>query len=207
MKKPKAKRFLPVSVAVLMGGESKRFGRPKAFLPYQGSSLAAGLLKKAELHSKDVFAVSRNINQVPPDARQEFPVAMDHWKERGPLSGLHAALLESNHPALFLTAVDMPYLNGKVISGFWKIFEEEGHPDVVAPRIDGYWEPLCALWNREVLKKLKSGKWGSFQKFLNEGKLNVRRVTVRELKKLDPSLKCVRNFNTPEDWKKISPTR
>lgn len=204
MKKPKPKRLLPVSVAVLMGGESRRFGSPKAFLKYKRKSLAAHVLVQAGRYSTEVFAVSRTLDQVPPDARKAFPIVLDQWKQKGPLAGLHSALRHSSQPAVFMRGVDMPFLKGRVLKSFWAMFREADWPDVIAPRINQRWEPLCALWNRELFARLRPGNWHSFQELLNEGKLKIRMVTEKELKRLDPSFDCLRNFNTPQEWKKIS---
>ena len=201
----KQSQLLPVSVAVLMGGESKRFGSPKAFLPYNGTSLAAHVLGQAALYSQEVFAVSRNPEQVPPDARKAYPVVMDIWKDEGPLSGLHAALSHSSQGALYLSGVDMPFLKGQVLAGFWNWFKAEERPDVVVPRIGGRWEPLCALWDRKVLSALQPGRWDSFQRFLDNGGLNIHEVSEKELNELDPSLDCLRNFNTLDEWKEGVP--
>jgi len=198
MNKPSEPELLPISAAVLMGGRSERFGSSKAFLPYKGESLAAHQLSLCSTFSSDVFAVAREPSQVPPDAKA-FPLVTDQWEERGPLSGLQAALSEAEHPALFLCGVDMPFLTREVAEGLWWAWEEE-KPDVVVPRIGGHWEPLCALWARTALRVLVPSRWKSFQQLLSEGFLRIRTVTEEELRTWDPSLDCLRNFNTREDW-------
>lgn len=202
MKKKKA-GFLPVSVAVLMGGQSRRFGSPKAFLPYKGSSLAAHVLRQAARWSPDVFAVGRQEDQVPPDARKEFRVVTDFLRKEGPLSGLHAALSNCAKPALFLRGVDMPLLNGTLLKWFVNGFKESGHPDAVVPQVQGRWEPLCALWNRNLASRLAEGRWHSFQALLNSRKLRILSVSEEELRAVDPRLDCLRNFNSAHDWKQF----
>lgn len=193
---------LALSVAVLMGGQSLRFGSPKAFLSFKGKSLAAHVLEEAAFFSRDVFCVARHPEQVPPDAH-EFPLVTDHWKEEGPLSGLHAALLNADQECLFLTAVDMPFLKREVVEGLYRTWEKEGRPDAVVPRIDGRWEPLCAIWGRTTLRGLEQGKCSSFQRFLSDGGLKVREVSPSELREWDKEDECLKNFNTPQEWEDV----
>lgn len=200
MSDPYPSSFLPVTVAVLMGGESSRFGSPKAHLPFHGGSLAAHLLGIAATFSDDVFAVAREGAQLPPDALG-FTLVKDEWEERGPLSGLQASLSKARHGGLFLTAVDMPFLERGVVAGLLDLWNVSGRPDAVVPRVEDRWEPLCALWARSTLAHLRPGKWRSFQTLLAEGPLKVRAVTSEELRAWDPDLDSLKNFNTPEEWK------
>lgn len=183
-----------------MGGHSRRFGSPKAFLPFEGKSLAAHLLGRASAFSRDVFCVARHPEQIPPDARGDFPLVTDQWKEEGPLSGLHAALLNADQDCLFLTAVDMPFLKREVVEGLVRIWEREGRPDAVVPRIEGRWEPLCAVWGKTALRSLEPGKWNNFQRFLSDGGLKVREILPSELREWDKEGKCLGNFNTVQEW-------
>ena len=201
-----SKAPLPLSVAVLMGGESKRFGSSKAFLPFEEKSLAAHILQQSAQYSGEVFAVSRSLDQVPPDARAFFPVVMDLWEEKGPLSGLHSALLHTTQPVLLLRGVDMPFLKREVVEGLLKFWAEADKPLALVPRIIGVWEPLCALWSRELLPLLQNEKGGSFQKWLSSGRFSVREILEKELRQLDPNLDCLKNFNTPAEWKSSFPS-
>lgn len=196
---PDEPKMIPVSVAVLMGGKSSRFGSPKAFLPYRGGSLAAYLLKEASCFSDDVFPVCRTPDQVPPDAR-EFPIVTDQWEQEGPLSGLHAALQKARYPALFLTGVDMPFLSWTVVKVLWETWETNGRPDATAPHGEGHWEPLCSVWGKGALGHLAPGSWRSFQAFLDQGPIRALKVDPDTLRTFDPELKCLKNFNSREEW-------
>lgn len=199
----KGSQIMPLSVAVLVGGKSERFGSPKAFQLYQGKSLAAHLLEAARALSTEVFAVGRDRAQAPSDIVGRFPLVMDIWEEEGPLAGLHSALISSTQEVLFLCAVDMPFFKREVVEGLFRIWKEEGCPDVVVPRIGGRWEPLCALWSKKVLRVLVPGKWRSLQQLLSGESFRVREITEEELSFLDPGLECLRNFNTAEDWREM----
>lgn len=196
----KGPHLLPLSVAILMGGMSRRFGSHKAFFPYRGMSLAAYLLEESSTFSNEVFAVSREKGQVPPDVPGYIHKVTDFWEEEGPLSGLHAALTHSTQASLFLRAVDMPFIKREVVEGLFRIWQEEDHPDVVVPWIEGRWEPLCALWNKDVLASLEPGKWRSFQQMLSGEPFRIREVPEEEMRSWDPELGSLKNFNTQQDW-------
>ena len=203
MKDQASSQLLPLSVAVLMGGKSSRFGSPKAFLPYKGATLAAHLLRGASEFSADPFAVCRTEDQVPPDAAAEFRIVKDQWEQEGPLAGLHAALISAKNQVLFLTGVDMPFLKREVVEGLFHFWKSEGYPDAVVPRYEGRWEPLCSIWSYQALRHLDPGTFTSFQDLINEGPVRVNPVSVADMKKFDPSLWCLAGFNTQEEWERF----
>jgi molybdopterin-guanine dinucleotide biosynthesis protein A len=186
-----------------MGGKSSRFGSPKAFVPFKGASLAAHILREGSQFSSDVFAVCRTEDQVPPDAAAEFRIVTDQWKEEGPLSGLHAALLSAKEEVLFLTGVDMPFLKREVVEGLFHLWRSEGSPAAVVPRHEGRWEPLCSIWSHQALRHLEPGQFRSFQDLIDQGPLRVNPVSVEDIRRFDPSLWCLLGFNTREEWERF----
>ena len=197
---------LPITVAILLGGKSSRFGSPKAFLPWQGKSLAAHIAGTAAPVVSEVLFVGKTEEQVPPNAKTLGRFVADVPNFPGPLAGLAAALAQASKPWVFLTGVDMPYINERTLRQFWLLREKSVLLDAVVPYVEGKWQPLCALWNRHVLKSLEASSWSSFQHFLNEGGLKVIKAEEAALRSWDPELLCLRSFNTPEEWEKIQPS-
>ncbi len=197
------KAKFPIAVAILLGGESSRFGSPKAFLDWNGKSLAAHLAAAVAPVVEEVLFVGKNEDQIPPDAKALGRFAEDKTGFPGPLAGLAAALTQASKPWVFLTGVDMPYLNETTLKQFWLFREKSVLLDVAAPYVEGRWQPLCALWNRHALKSLEASPWNSFQHFLNEGGLKVMKIGEIALRSFDPELLCLRSFNTPEEWQRL----
>lgn len=77
--------------------------------------------------------------------------------------------------------------------------------DFVIERTDGYFEPLCAVYNcnlmmRDTKKSLDAGENTILAPIF---RLNVNYVPVEEIRKIDPDLKTFININTFEDLEKI----
>ena len=151
----------------------------------------------------EVLFVGKTEDQVPPDAKALGRFVADTPGFPGPLAGLAAALAHASKPWIFLTGVDMPYLNEKTLKEFWLLREKSVLLDAVVPYMEDRWQPLCALWNRHSLKSLESSPWNSFQQFLNEGGLKVIKAEEKTLRSWDPELLCLKGFNTPEEWKQL----
>ena len=198
---------LPITVAILLGGESKRFGSPKAFLDWNGKSLAAHIAETVGPVVSEVLFVAKTEDQVPPDAKNLGRFVADAPNFPGPLAGLSAALTHATKPWVFLTGVDMPFLNEKTLKQFWLLREKSVLLDAVVPYIGDKWQPLCALWNRHALKSLEASPWNSFQNFLNEGGLKVIKAEEPVLRAWDPELLCLRGFNTKEEWANLVGTQ
>jgi molybdopterin-guanine dinucleotide biosynthesis protein A len=190
---------LPITIALLLGGENQRFGSPKAFLPWNGKSLAAHLAQSAALLTDEVLFAGKNDGQVPGDAQGSARFVADEPGFPGPLAGLAAALTHASRPWVFLTGVDMPFLNEKVLREFWKLREKSVLLSAVVPNVDDRWQPLCALWNRYALNPLRASPWRSFQHLLNDGGLRMTRVDENTLRSWDPELLCLKGFNTQEE--------
>jgi molybdenum cofactor guanylyltransferase len=194
---------LPITVAILLGGQSSRFGSPKAFLTWNGKSLAAHIAETAAPVVSEVLFVGKAENQVPPDAKILGRFVADSPDFPGPLAGLAAALAQASKPWVFLTGVDMPHISERTLREFWLLREKSVLLDAVVPYAENRWQPLCALWNRHSLKSLETSPWNSFQQFLNEGRLKVMKIEENTLRSWDPELLCLKGFNTEEEWKKL----
>lgn len=194
---------LPITMAILLGGESKRFGSPKAFLDWNGKSLAAHIAETVSPVVTEVLFVGKSEDQVPPDAKALGRFVADTPNFPGPLAGLAAALTQASKPWVFLTGVDMPFLNEKTLKQFWLLREKSVLLDAAVPYVENRWQPLCAIWNRHALKSLESSPWNSFQQFLNEGGLKVMKVEENTLHSFDPELFCLKSFNTKEEFEQL----
>src|SRR5262245_34047549 len=100
---------LRVGGIVLCGGQSRRMGRPKAWLPFGGELMLPRVVRRLREAVEPVVVVAAPAQEVPslPD---EVAVVRDEVEARGPLQGLLAGLdaLEGRSDAAFLSACDVP---------------------------------------------------------------------------------------------------
>lgn len=194
---------LPITVAILLGGQSSRFGSPKAFLDWNGKSLAAHIAETAAPVVSEILFVGKTEDQIPSDAKDLGRFVADVPNFPGPLAGMAAALTQASKPWVFLTGVDMPYINETTLKQFWLLREKSVLLDAVVPYVEDRWQPLCALWNRHSLKSLEASPRNSFQQFLNEGGLKILKAEEQTLRSWDPELLCLKGFNTVEEWNEL----
>lgn len=182
----------PFSVIVLAGGQSRRMGRDKAALSWEGGDLLGSLLTRLLPLSDDVIVVSNSNRKIPHNARQ----VADLIPGKGPLSGIHAGLVYARHPLVFVTACDLPFLIPRLVS---HIVYSVGRADGGVAIYNGQLEPLIACYRKSCASII--------EQLLVEGKYSVRDflakinwVEVEELDQLDEC--CFMNLNTVHDYEK-----
>jgi molybdopterin-guanine dinucleotide biosynthesis protein A len=138
---------------------------------------------------------------------ENVEVIADIYKDRGPISGLHAALDRVNvideYTGIFLVAADMPYVDSDIAEAL--IFKADGC-DVCVPKdaFDRY-EPLFAFYSKRVYPYVQANIVAGINKVIDfYPDVNVRYVKVEELFRLSAEDKeLLYNINYPEDYEKF----
>lgn len=175
---------------VLAGGRSRRMGRDKALLAWQGRSLVDhALVRFGEAGlAQSVVSGDRPAHSGIPDAHEG----------QGPLAGLLA--VARTHPGrrLLLVPVDMPMLPAA-----WLARLAVTAPEATALHFEGSPLPL-RIDARPGLIALLSRWLGD-----PEGPRAIRHLLseceARTLQAPDASPWALDNANTPEDWARMSP--
>lgn len=138
-----------ISVAILCGGQSKRFGQDKCAYKYQGRPLYRIVYQRLKNFTDDIFLQSsRNQNDFGPD----IPVHEDLVESGGSLGGIYSALHHAKHQKVFITACDMPKIDPQILTYTAEYLD---HPVVVPRWESGHYEPLCAIYSKEIAHKVK----------------------------------------------------
>ena len=188
---------LPVSALILCGGKSKRMGRPKAFLPYGGTTMINHILGQIQDLFAEVFLVANE-----PESFEDFDVDVvkDILPYRGPLGGILSGLLVAQHPHTFVIACDMPLVSPKLIREL--VGQRHNHDVVVASHEDGI-EPLLGVYSKNCIKPLEESLFNgdlSLKDFLSG--LNSATYEIEELDS-DANLPAYFNVNTPQDYSRL----
>jgi len=183
-----------VSGVILAGGQSRRFGKNKAFVKIDGIPL----IEKVTAVMRSVFQYTVLITNTPADyAHLDLPMQEDLIKGLGPLGGLYSALMTIPTQFGFCVACDMPHLNEKLIRS---IVELRDDFDAVVPRISGKMEALHAVYHKRCLgpigKLMDSGRYQVIRFF---PQVSVRYVEEEEMRRIDPDLKSFYNVNMPQE--------
>ncbi len=183
-----------VTAFILAGGKSSRMGSDKALLELDGETLLARTLKKAKTVAGRVCIVG---------SREKFelfgPVIEDIYPGCGPLGGIHAALQASTTDLNLMLAVDLPYLPETALRF---LVEQARACDavVVAPRIGGFNQTLCAVYRLEFAELAEEALRAGQNKIDPLYKrTSVRMLEEAELAEVDIVPAMFDNLNTPQD--------
>ncbi len=194
------KTTVPLSAAILAGGEGRRMGRTdKSCLEISGTKLVTRIIDRLDGLFDEIIVITRT-----PENHPDLEVRLegDVFEDRSSLTGVHAALFHSRTDHIFITACDSPFLNKKLISEFISHLHPED--DVLIPiHQDGMYEPLCAIYSRRCLPFIEENlKHRIFQIIRFFPQVKVRTVSTAELKSKDRDLETFINVNTPEELDK-----
>ena len=121
-----------VSAIIQAGGQSRRMGRDKALIDYQGQPIIAHVIETLRVLSNDIVVVSNRS-----DLYGSFGarVVADYDPPCGPLGGIAVGLQAVQHPLAVVVACDMPFLNVSLLR--WLIDLADGYDAVVPQSGDG----------------------------------------------------------------------
>lgn len=183
---------------ILAGGDSKRLGRPKALLDFNGRPLIALMVEWLGKLFPDIIVVTDR-----PELYSDLPVRLTgdllKQKEKSPLRGIHAGLSVSSHPYQFVAACDMPFLNLELIKYMGRFAPDY---DAVVPHVGGeYFQPLHAFYKRTCIdiieRQVNRGHYKVSDFYRN---LKIKFISRSEIARHDPDQESFININTWEDY-------
>jgi molybdopterin-guanine dinucleotide biosynthesis protein A len=150
--------------AVLAGGDSRRMGRDKALLPWQGGSLltrAAAVLDRVAEEVVVLAPVDRGYREL------GLEVVPDLRPGNGPLGGIHTALVRGGGRPVFILACDLPHVGAELVR--WIIGGDAANGSGTPPMVgdastvqvrlaadEHGRQPLCALYAPHCLEAVES---------------------------------------------------
>lgn len=188
-----------VAGIVLCGGQSKRMGRPKAWLPFGDELMLPRIVRLLGEVVNPIVVVAAPGQDVPP-LPTSIPIVRDEEKGRGPLQGLAAGLnaLHGQADAAYVSSCDVPFLRPAFVR---RLIDLLGDHAICVPRVADHHHPLAAVYRREVAdavaRLLAEDRLRPF--FLFEA-VPTRIVEAAELADVDPTLQTLRNLNAPADY-------
>jgi len=188
-----------IAGVVLCGGQSRRMGLAKATLPFGPETMLARTVRLLSQVLDKVVVVSA-AGQTLPLLPTNVRICVDEREDSGPLEGLRVGLtaIQSMADAAFVTGCDTPLLVSAFVT---RAIELLGEHDAAAPKIDGFYHPLAAVYRTTVLPEIHSliaaGQMRLTDLF---DRVSTRDLTEAELRAVDPQLDTLRNLNRPEDY-------
>ena len=186
---------------ILAGGKSSRMGRDKSMLPLadSGESMLKNIWNGLIPLCKEILICGNSSDKYKlPDTVE----ISDIYKDRGPLSGIHAGLKRASYDYSFIVSCDMANFNQE-LAAF--LLSKCDNYDLIIPQHNGLFEPLFAVYHKNTLdiieKKILSGE-NRVQKIIAEA--NPLIIDDDEIKAFGDPKELFKNINTPEDYQKIN---
>jgi len=177
---------------ILAGGKSTRLGPNKALLKLGSRTIIEKIISAIPPSAEGVKIVSN----IPEDyAFLHLPVIGDIHPGCGPISGVHAGLVDSESFFSFFLASDLPSVSRDLIEA---IIAHHRGEDILCPRTRRGLEPLCSIYSKSCIPTLED--------FLRQGRHSLQEVfreitTSRAIEVVDEE--ALFNLNTVEDWERL----
>jgi molybdopterin-guanine dinucleotide biosynthesis protein A len=178
---------------VLAGGRSSRMGSNKALLTFNGKLLIEHTRNILDSVCAKVFILGQR------ELYGRFGLCYeDVYPDCGPLSGIHAALLNSQKWSL-ITAVDTPFITAEFLE-YLVGRAVNSSAMVTAPCVGGHVQPLCTVFHHSFLPiveaALKAGRYKVEPLFPKDQTLILGEA---EFGQFALAAEMFENLNTPED--------
>ena len=192
-----------IGAIVLCGGQSRRMGRPKCWLPFGEETLLGRVVRLVGEVAGPIAVVAAEGQEVPP-LPMGVVLARDPVADLGPLQGIAAGLgaLPDSVEFAYATATDSPLLAPAWVA---RLADRIGAADLAIPQAGGYLQPLAALYRRAPALDAIRG-------LLREGvrkpaalvdRLATVVLAAEDFLDVDPGLGTLRNLNTPEEYEAL----
>lgn len=189
---------LPMTAAILAGGQSLRMGQAKAFLPIYGSTFIEHQINILDNLFSDLFLVANNPEQY---TQLDVAIVKDIIPNKGPLVGILSALLASQYDFVFVLACDMPLIDRRLIRD---MVSQRHDSDVLVLAHENGVEPLVGVYSKNCIGPLEEAVFAGKRKAMDflEG---VKAKTYKLPSSANNGL-CLPpyyNINTPGEYSQL----
>lgn len=183
---------------ILAGGENRRIPLLKGFLDIRdGRILEVSIQRLRKVFNRIILSTNTPEHYY----YLGLPMVGDIIKVRGPMTGIFSALSLPDVSAVFVTACDMPDINGILITyiaGRWA-----SEHDAVIPVFNNEPQPLLGVYAKSLARRMEEAlhhEKRSLKGFLRDS--NVLYIQETDVRKIDPEGRSFVNINTMQDFEK-----
>jgi molybdopterin-guanine dinucleotide biosynthesis protein A len=197
-------KFSNITGVILGGGQSRRMGRDKRRLHWEGEPFLDRVCRLMSALFEEVLVVT---------AQEDYdcshlPVRLvtDNIPHKGSLGGLYTGLIEAKNTLTFVVACDMPLLLKESISRLCLL----SHSDVVVVKLSTGLQPLHARYSKScvpIIEQMIHEGDLKLQHLVTHSGLSVEIIEESLFDDIDPYRESFMNINTPADlefFRKIS---
>jgi len=205
--------FPRVAAVVLAGGQSRRMGRDKAFLDFDGVMLIERVIERVQSVCAETIIVANNLETY---ARFGLPVVRDVYPGKGSLGGIFSGLQAASAEYALAVACDLPFLNDALLR---YLIALAPLADVVIPRShaptgkakdatryerlavkESGLQAMHAIYSKGCLEPMRARLLADDLRIINFfDEVRVRVVEPHEVARFDPQMLSFINLNRPGD--------
>lgn len=142
------------TVAILAGGKSSRMGFDKQLISFNGENIVKRNVKKLRKVFNEIIVVTNN-SEFYKDEKDIITIK-DIIFQRGPLSGIHAALKKSKSEYVYFLACDMPEVDLEFIAYMKSKIDECGEDmEICIPNRDGKLELFNGFYSKRLIPRIE----------------------------------------------------
>ena len=181
---------------ILAGGENTRFsGEQKTLMKIGGIRILDRIFEVMTTVFDDIILVTNTPGQY---LEWDATIVTDLLPVKSSLTGIHAGLFYTRTDYAFFTAGDTPFLKKEMVAAV--VDSISPGIDIVMPETGSGREPLCAVYARSCLEPARTSVENSRFKIMRTfRKKNIKVISEKAARKVDPHLISFFNVNTPED--------
>lgn len=197
---------------ILAGGQSERFGSPKAFATVNGKMFyqqIVDVLEETNMFNEIIISSNEQLaDRFKENTEVKVVVDDSEHKEKGPLSGLYSVMKQDfEAEVFFVISVDTPLITKKAISALYRFMVEhviEDALDIAGYEEDGYPIPTIAFYSPRCLPVIA--------KALESDDYSMKHVYSKvtsdwiDVKGIDSSIEWYKNINYQEDLENVNET-
>ncbi|MGQ9798573.1 MAG: molybdenum cofactor guanylyltransferase [Ignavibacterium sp.] len=188
-----------ITGVILSGGKSSRMGVNKSFLKLGNQTIIERIVDLM----KSIFSEVIIITNTPDEYKfLNLPLYEDIYKWKGPLAGIHSALVHSKTDKVFVISCDVPLMSREMIE---YIINYKSDKPIVFCEAAGYHQPLVGIYSKSILNAV--------EKFISNEELNNKSfhkfLTNIDAEIIHPEKldfykdELFFNVNRPEDFEQI----
>jgi molybdopterin-guanine dinucleotide biosynthesis protein A len=137
-----------ITGVIVAGGKSSRMGMDKGALILGNKYLVQYSIDALKSICSGLLISTQNEWY----AQLGYPLVKDRIKDCGPIGGIYSSLLAAETPYILALACDMPFVSTQILE---KLTANIHAYDCVVPRIGNKYEPLCAVYSKELIPAME----------------------------------------------------
>ncbi len=183
---------------LLAGGESRRFGRPKAFAKFNGKTFWEHAIQVLEETTERQLIISHRglLRQFETESSHKVITDDPKVEGKGPLAGIYSAMNNEKAEWFVFLSCDIPLISAEIIQKLFTFIDHE--KKIIIPKIEGKYQPLVGIYHHSVFPLVEAQLIKNERKMINFiDQVDVSFVTEKELQ-VNPLV--FSNINSPKDY-------